>query len=172
MRNFTGEHLHVIENVGCRCKICKGSIFKSQKKQDVDAITHARQDEKHLQVMKRASCRYIGLKKSICKNEYQGLADTLFPKRVSATANIKPAQMHQLSKEHLRQQINPGYRYIRHQKSKSFIVPLISITIHQKQEKTMQSSELESGLPDEAEQECIVFFLLGGHRELNSNLMN
>ena len=32
----------------------------------------------------------------------------------------------------------------------------------------MQSSELESGLPDEAEQECIVFFLLGGCRELNS----
>ena len=36
----------------------------------------------------------------------------------------------------------------------------------------MQSSELESGKPDEAEQESIVFFLLGGHRELNSNLMN
>ena len=33
----------------------------------------------------------------------------------------------------------------------------------------MQSSELESGLPDEAEQECIVFFLLRGRRELNSN---
>ena len=39
----------------------------------------------------------------------------------------------------------------------------------------MQSSELESGLPDEAEQECIVFSCLegvvnvGGHRELNSN---
>ena len=33
------------------------------------------------------------------------------------------------------------------------------------QEKTIQSSELESGLPDEAEQECIVFFLLGGCRE-------
>ena len=32
----------------------------------------------------------------------------------------------------------------------------------------MQSSELELGLPDEAEQECIVFFLLGGCRELNS----
>ena len=32
----------------------------------------------------------------------------------------------------------------------------------------MQSSELESGLPDEAEQDCIVFFLLGGCRELNS----
>ena len=38
-----------------------------------------------------------------------------------------------------------------------------------KKEKTMQSSELESGLPDEAEQECIVFFLLVGCRELNSN---
>ena len=38
MRNFTGEHPHVIENVGCRCKICEGSIFKSQKRQDVDAI--------------------------------------------------------------------------------------------------------------------------------------
>ena len=36
----------------------------------------------------------------------------------------------------------------------------------------MQSSELESGLPDEAEQDCIVFFFLRGYRELNSNLMN
>ena len=53
--------------------------------------------------MKRASCRYIGLKKSICKNEYQGLADTSAAKRVSATANIKPAQIHQLLKEHLQQ---------------------------------------------------------------------
>ena len=34
MRNFTEEHLHVIENVGCRCKICEGSIFKSQKRQE------------------------------------------------------------------------------------------------------------------------------------------
>ena len=49
MRNFTGEHPHVIENVGCRCKICEGSIFKSQKRQDVDAIVHDRQAEKHLQ---------------------------------------------------------------------------------------------------------------------------
>ena len=43
MRNFTGEHLHVIENVGCRCKICKGSIFKSKKRQDADVIVHDRQ---------------------------------------------------------------------------------------------------------------------------------
>ena len=69
----------------------------------VDAIVHVRQAEKHLQVMKRARCRYVGLKKSICKNEYQGLADTSAAKRVSATANIKPAQIHQLLKEHLQQ---------------------------------------------------------------------
>ena len=43
MRNFIGEYLHVIENVGCRCKICKGSIFKSQKRQDADVIVHDRQ---------------------------------------------------------------------------------------------------------------------------------
>ena len=59
------------------------------KKQDVDAIIHVRQAEKHLQDMKRASCRYIDLKKSICKNEYQGLADTSATKRVSATEHIK-----------------------------------------------------------------------------------
>ena len=87
MRNFTEEHLHVIENVGCRCKICEGSIFKSQKKQDVDAIVHDRQAEKYLQVRRKASCRYIGLKKSICNNEYQGSADTSVVKKASATAN-------------------------------------------------------------------------------------
>ena len=43
MQNFDGKHLHVIKNVGCRCKICEGSIFKSQKRQDVDAIVHDRQ---------------------------------------------------------------------------------------------------------------------------------
>ena len=44
--------------------------------------------------------------------------------------NIKAVQIHQLSKKHLRQQINPGYRYIRSQKSKSIIAPPISITVH------------------------------------------
>ncbi len=93
MRNFTGEHLHVIENVGCRCKICKGSIFKSQKRQDADAIVHDRQAEKHLQVQRKA-------------------ADTLVKKRASATANIKGLQIHQLPKEHLHKRINREYRYI------------------------------------------------------------
>ena len=87
MRNFTGEHLHVIENVGCRCKICKGSIFKSQKRQDVDAIVHDGQAEKYLQAQRKASCRYIGQEKSICNSEYQGIADTSDTKRASAQAN-------------------------------------------------------------------------------------
>ena len=76
MQNFDGEHLHVIKNVGCRCKIFKESILKSQKRQDVDAIIHDRQAEKYLQVRRKASRGYIGLKKSICNNEYQSLVDT------------------------------------------------------------------------------------------------
>ena len=38
MRNFNEKHPYVIENVGCRCKNCEGSIFKSQIRQDADAI--------------------------------------------------------------------------------------------------------------------------------------
>ena len=87
MQNFNEKHPHVIENVGCRCKICEGSIFKSQKRQDVDAIVHDRQAEKYLQVQRKASCRYIDSKKSICNNEYQGSADTSVVKKASATAN-------------------------------------------------------------------------------------
>ena len=105
MRNFTGEHLHVIENVGCRCKICKGSIFKSQKRQDADAIVWQ-----------------VGLK-------------------VSASS-----KKNQLSKKHLRQQINPGCRYIRSQKSKSFIIPPISITIHHKARKDYAIQRIGVGL--------------------------
>ena len=81
--------------------------------------------------------------KSICKFKEEQVADILVPKRASTTANIKELQIYQLSKEYLRKQITETCRYTT------------------KQEKTMQSSELESGLPDEAEQECIVFFLLG-----------
>ena len=59
MQNFDGEHPHVIENVGCRCKICEGSIFKSQKRQDVDVIY------------------MTGRLKSICKFKEEQVADTL-----------------------------------------------------------------------------------------------
>ena len=106
MRNFCREYLQGIENVGCRCKICEGSILKSKKRQDVDAIIHARQVEKHLQVQRKASCRCIGPKKSIYNSEYQSLADTLVPKRASATANIKVLQIHQTPEK----QISSSFR--------------------------------------------------------------
>ena len=94
MYNFNEKYPHVIGNVGCRCKICKGSILKSQKRQDVDAIIHARQVEKYLQVQGKASCRYIAQEKSICNSEYQSLADTTAAQKASATANIKVLQIH------------------------------------------------------------------------------
>ena len=87
MHNFNEKHLQVIESVGCRYKICEGSILKYQKRQDVDAFVYDRQAEKYLQVQRRASCRYIGQGKSICNREYQGSADTSAAKRISATAN-------------------------------------------------------------------------------------
>ena len=83
MRNFTWEHLHVIENAGCRCKICKGSIFKSQKRQDADVIVHDRQA------------------KSICKFEEKQVADTLVKKRASVTENIKVLQIQRLLQRYL-----------------------------------------------------------------------
>ena len=50
MQNFDEVYPQVIENVGCRCKICEESIFKSQIRQDADAIVHDGEAEKHLQV--------------------------------------------------------------------------------------------------------------------------
>ncbi|MBD8930590.1 MAG: hypothetical protein EGQ79_00650 [Ruminococcus sp.] len=35
----------------------------------------------YLQVQRKVSCRYGGLQKSICKSEYQGLADTMVAKK-------------------------------------------------------------------------------------------
>ena len=49
---------------------------------------------RYLQVMERERCRYIDLKKSICNNEYQGIADTTVATKASATANIKSVQIH------------------------------------------------------------------------------
>ena len=83
-----------------------------------------------------------GRLKSICKFKEKQVADALVPKRASATANIKVLQIHQTPEK----QISSSFR-------------IFQSRYTSKQEKTMQSSELESGLPDEAEQECIVFFL-------------
>ena len=85
-----------------------------------------------------------GRLKSICNNEYQGGADTSVVKKSSATANKPRIWIHQVPEK----QIHHRSTYFDHGTPQS-------------KKKTMQSSELESGLPDEAEQECIVFFLLG-----------
>ena len=60
--------------------------------------------------------------------------------------NVKAVQIHQLSKKHLRQQINPECRYIRYQKSKSFITLPISITVHHKARKDYAIQRIGVGL--------------------------
>ena len=137
MHNFNEKHPHVIENVECRCKICEGSILKSQKRQDADAIVHDRKAEKHLQVQRKASRRYVGPQKSICNREHQASADTTVATKASATANIKGLQIHQLPKEYLHKRINREYRYISYQKSKFLITLPISTTIHHKARKRL-----------------------------------
>ena len=97
MHNFNEKHPHVIENVGCRCKICEESILKYQKGQDVDAIVHDRQAEKHLQVQRKASCRCVGSPKehlqqrtsSQCRyNSYQK-SKSLITSPISITVHHK-----------------------------------------------------------------------------------
>ena len=63
------------------------SILMLSKMWNVDAIVHDRWGEKYLQVQRKASCRYVGPKKSICNSEYLGSADTTVTKKSSAMAN-------------------------------------------------------------------------------------
>ena len=146
MQNFDWEYLQVMEIASRGCRISMRSILTLSKTCDVDA-KFAKEVSLNPRKGKMQMQLYMtGRLKSICKFEEKQVADTLFPKRASAIENIKPAQIHQLLKEHLQQQINPGYRYIRHQKSKSFIVPLISITIHQKARKDYAIQRIGVGL--------------------------
>ena len=137
LQNFDGEHPQSIEKASWRCVILLGSIFTLSKMWDVDAkfakgvSLNPRKGKMQMQLY------MTGRLKSICKFEEKQVADVLIPKRASATMNIKAVQIHQLSKKHLRQQINSGCRYIRSQKSKSFIIPPISITIHHKARKRL-----------------------------------
>ena len=146
MQNFDGEHPQGIERASCGCVILLGSIFTLSKMWDVDAkfakevSLNPRKGKMQMQLY------MIDRLKSICKFKEKQVADTLIPKRASATMNIKAVQIHQLSKKHLRQQINPGYRYIRSQKSKSFIIPPISITIHHKARKDYAIQRIGVGL--------------------------
>ena len=82
MQNFCGEYLQGIERTGCG--ILLGSILTLSKTWDADAIIHARQAEKHLQVQRNVSCRYNSC---ICNSKYQGLVDTTITTKISTTLN-------------------------------------------------------------------------------------
>ena len=137
MRNFCGMYLQVIERASWGCTISMRSILMLSKMWDVDAkfakgvSLNPRKGKMKMQLY------MTGRLKSICKFEEKQVADTLIPKRASATANIKGLQIHQLPKEHLHKQITAWYRYIRHQKSKSLIAPTISTTVQHKARKRL-----------------------------------
>ena len=79
-------------------------------------------------------------------------------KKASATANIPAIQILPHPKKYLRYQISQPCRYYRILKSicDSKYPSHADTTTPQKYQATMQSGELESGMPDEAEQESIV----------------
>ena len=102
-------------------------------------------------------------------------------KKASATANIPAIQIlphpkkhlqqrisqscryHSIPKKHLQQRISKPCRYHRILKSicdSEYPSHADTTTLPQKYQATMQSGELESGLPDEAEQESIVAWYL------------
>ena len=105
MQNFDVKYPQSIARASCGCVILLGSIFTLSKMWDVDAkfakgvSLNPRKGKMQMQL-------YMpGRLKSICKFEEKQVADTLIPKRASATANIKGLQIHQLPKEHLHKQI-------------------------------------------------------------------
>ena len=129
--NFVGEYPQGIERTSCGCIILLGSICKSWEEQVVDAQFQWEASSRYRkcgmqmqnlrreypQIPERARCRcnlnMTEQLKSIRKFKEKQVIDTLAWKRASAGANIKAMQIHQLPKEHLRQWINAGYRYIR-----------------------------------------------------------
>ena len=137
MQNLRREYPQIPEKARCRCVILLGSIFTLSKMWDVDA-KFAKEVSLNPRKGKMQMQLYMtGRIKSICKFKEKQVADTLIPKRASATMNIKAVQIHQLSKRHLRQQINPGCRCIKSQKSKSLIASSILITVHHKARKRL-----------------------------------
>ena len=110
-QNFTGEYLQGIERVGWGCVILLRSILTLSKTCDVDVkfakevSSSSRKGKMQMQLYRPSRL------KSICKFKEEQVADTLVPKRASATANIKGLQIHQLPKEHLQQQILSQCRY-------------------------------------------------------------
>ena len=89
MQNFDVKYPQSIERASCRCVILLGSIFTLSKMWDVDTkfakgvSLNPRKGKMQMQLY------MTGRLKSICKFEEKQVADTLIPKRASATMNIK-----------------------------------------------------------------------------------
>ena len=96
MHNFAGEYLQVKERANLGCTISMRSILTLSKMWNADAkfakevSSNSRKGKMQMQLY------MIGRLKSICKFKEKQVADTLVPKRASATANIKELQIHQL----------------------------------------------------------------------------
>ena len=148
----------------CGCTISMRSILTLSKMWNADAKFAKRVSSNTRKGKMQMQFNMIGRLKSICKFKEKQVADTLVPKRASATENIKPVQIqrlpqrasatanikrlqiHQLPKEYLHKRINREYRYISSQKSKFFIASPISITVHHKARKDYAIQRIGVGL--------------------------
>ena len=142
MQSFCKRHLQVKERANLGCTISMRSILTLSKMWNADAKFVKRVSSNSRKGKMQMQLYMIGRLKSICKFKEKQVADTLVPKRASATENIKPVQIQRLPQRHLQQRISRDCRYIT------------------KQEKDYAIQQIGVGLPDEAEQECIVFSCL------------
>ena len=96
MHNFAGEYLQVMGRANLGCTISMRSILTLSKMWNADA-KFAKEVSSNTRKGKMQMRLYIiGRLKSICKFKEKQVADTLVPKRASATENIKPVQIQQL----------------------------------------------------------------------------
>ena len=116
-------------------------------------------DGEYLQVKERANLGCTISMRSILTLSKMWNADAKFAKRVSSNTRKGKMQM--------RLYIIGRLKSICKFKEKQ-VADLFQSRYITKQEKDYAIQRIGVGLTDEAEQECIVFFLLGGRRELNS----
>ena len=139
----------------CGCTISMRSILTLSKMWDADAKFAKRVSSNTRKGKMQMQLYMIGRLKSICKFKEKQVADTLVPKRASATVNIKVLQIHQLSKKYLHKRItqdadtSAAKEHLRKQITESpplLIVPPISITVHLQERKDYAIQRIGVGL--------------------------
>ena len=113
------------------------NILKLSKTWDVDAKFSKEASSNPRKGTMQMQFNMIGRLKSICKLKEEQVVDYNGQEKSICNSEYQALQIQRLSQRHLRQQINPGYRYIRSRKSKSIIVPPISIIVHHKARKRL-----------------------------------